>query len=70
MAEIFGFLASIISLISFLMNDVKSIRIINISSAILFLVYAILIDSISLILLNSLLIIIHSIYLLKKEKKK
>lgn len=47
MYEIIGVIASVIVLISFVMNGEKKIRIINIIGALLFVIYGILINAFS-----------------------
>ncbi|MDY5929887.1 MAG: YgjV family protein [Candidatus Onthovivens sp.] len=70
--EIIGIIATLFVLISFLMKKAELIRIINIVGAVLFVIYGVLINSISTYILNSCLIIIHIIYLVKYliDKKK
>lgn len=69
MHEIICLFASLICLIGFLMKDTKSIRTINSCSSVLFAIYGIFINSITLIIFNTLLVIIHLIYLYFEEKK-
>lgn len=52
MYEIIGVIASVIVLISFVMNAEKKIRIINIIGALLFVIYGILINAFSVWFLN------------------
>ena len=66
--ELFGLLGSIFVLISFLINDIKKVRIINIIGALLFVVYGILINAFSTWFLNGALILIHLYYLFIKRK--
>ena len=66
--ETIGLLASIFVLASFVVNDIRKVRFINIVGASLFVVYGYLIGAFSTWLLNGLLIFIH-IYYLRKEKK-
>lgn len=66
--ESIGILATIFVLISFLMNDIKRVRIVNIIGASLFVVYGVLIEAFSTYLLNGVLIIIHLYYLTTKKK--
>lgn len=70
--EIIGIIATLFVLISFLMKKAELIRIINIVGAVLFVIYGVLINSISTYILNGCLIIIHIIYLVKYliDKKK
>ena len=64
--EKLGIIASIIILISFLTQDIKKIRIINIIGCILFVIYGILIDAFSVWFLNGMLCLVHVWKLLKK----
>ena len=66
--EVLGILATIFVLLSFLFNEQKLIRIVNIIGAVIFVIYGILINSISVWLLNGVLIVIHLVYLLRREK--
>lgn len=65
--EFIGIAATIFVLLSFLMNDIKKVRIINIIGAALFVIYGLLIGAFSTYLLNGLLILIH-IYYLSRQK--
>jgi hypothetical protein len=64
--ELLGIMATVFVLISFLMRDAVRIRKINIIGAFLFIVYGISINSVSVWLLNGVLLIVHIFYL-KKE---
>lgn len=66
--ELIGTLASIIILISFMMKDIVKIRIINIIGSLCFIIYGFFIGSFSVLLLNSVLVLVH-IYHLKKHGK-
>lgn len=66
--EIIGLAGTIFVLISFLMKDIKAVRIINIIGAALFVVYGALIGALSTWLLNGILIIVHIVYLIKGYK--
>ena len=66
-AELIGITGTLFVLLSFLMKEIKKVRIINIVGAILFVAYGILIGAISTWLLNGILIIIHIIYLKKEQ---
>lgn len=68
MHEAIGVLASVIVLLSFVMNGESKIRIINIIGAFLFIVYGVLINAFSVWFLNGTLLIVH-IYKLIKLKK-
>lgn len=67
MVEILGIIATLFVLAAFMLNNVKQIRIVDLIGAILFVVYGILIHSLSVSLLNGILIIIH-LYKLIKQK--
>lgn len=69
MIEIIGILASVFVLISFLFKSESTIRIINIVGAILFVIYGILINSISVWLVNGSLIFVHTYHLYKKFRR-
>jgi hypothetical protein len=68
MYEAIGVLASVIVLLSFVMNGESKIRIINIIGALLFVVYGVLINAFSVWFLNGTLLIVH-IYKLVKLKR-
>lgn len=68
--ELLGILATLFALLSFLMKRVEAIRSVNIIGALLFIVYGILINSPSTWLLNAVLVIIHTVYLIKYKIKK
>lgn len=68
MYEIIGVLASIMVLISFIMNGEKKIRIVNIAGALLFVVYGILINAFSVWFLNGALLFVHIHKLIKLYK--
>ena len=64
--EIIGLLATLFVLMSFLMNDIRRVRVINIIGAALFVVYGYLVGAFSTSLLNALLIAVHISFLKKK----
>lgn len=66
--EVIGLAGTIFVLISFLMKDIKAVRIINIIGAALFVAYGALIGALSTWLLNGILIIVHIVYLIKGYK--
>lgn len=66
--ELIGIAGTLFVLLSFLMKDIKMVRIINIIGAILFVVYGILINALSTWLLNAILVIIHIVYLTRSKK--
>lgn len=63
--EIIGLTATAFVLLSFLMREVKAIRIVNIIGAIGFVIYGVLINSLSTWVMNGILIVVHIFYLLK-----
>lgn len=65
--EAIGLTATIFVLISFLFKKSEAIRGVNIIGALLFVIYGILINSLSTWLLNGALILIHIFYLLRSE---
>ena len=67
MVEVLGIIATLFIVIAFAMNCKKSIRIFDTIGAILFIIYGIWIGSLSVWLLNGILVIIN-IYKLIKEK--
>jgi hypothetical protein len=68
MYELIGILATLFVLASFIVNDIRKVRIINIAGAALFVVYGILIGAFSTWLLNATLIVIHLYYLFTNRK--
>lgn len=66
--EAIGLAATTFVLLSFLMKQVKAIRLINIIGATLFVIYGLLIGSVSVWLMNGILIFVY-IYYLSKIKK-
>lgn len=66
--EILGIIATLFIILAFTLDDKNNIRKIDIIGAILFIIYGILINSISVTLLNSILLIIN-IYKLYKDNK-
>ena len=60
-----GTAASILVLMSFLFSGEKKIRLVNIFGAVLFVIYGALIDAFSVWFLNGMLLMVHTIKLLK-----
>lgn len=69
MIEIIGLLATVLVLVSFLYKNELHIRVVNIFGALLFVVYGILISSLSVWLLNGALVIIHVNRIIKLKNK-
>ena len=68
--EIIGYLASIVVLISFVMKEVKRLRMVNIAGCLLFTFYGVLLDfSIPLIATNLAIVFINVVYLIKLRKE-
>ncbi len=68
--EIIGILAGVIVLSSFLLKGEIKIRLLNIVGAVLFVVYGLLVKSLSVWLINFLLVIVHVIFILKRKGDK
>ena len=67
--EAIGITATLFVLASFLMNDIRLVRLINIAGAAFFVAYGLLIDAFSTWFLNAVLIVIHCCYLAKNESE-
>lgn len=67
MIEILGTIASLFVFVSFIFNDEKTMRLINIIGCVLFVIYGIIIISWSVILVNGGLIILHIYKLIKRR---
>lgn len=63
--EAIGLMATLLVLASFLVNDIKLVRTINIAGAALFVAYGLLIGAFSTWLLNAILIFVHFYHLIK-----
>lgn len=70
MYELIGVLASIIVLLSFVMNGESRIRVINIVGALLFVIYGLLINAFSVWFLNGTLLLVHIYKLIKLKRFK
>jgi hypothetical protein len=70
LTEFFGYLASIVVLLSFLMKDVRRLRMVNIIGCLLFTTYGVLLGfSIPIIVTNLSIIVINVVYLIKLRKE-
>jgi uncharacterized protein with PQ loop repeat len=67
-SEIIGYVASFLILISFLMKDMKKLRIINLFGCGAFILYGIMNQALPVIITNSAILLINLFYLFKKEK--
>ena len=65
--ELIGHAASVVVLSSFLMKNMLKLRIVNMSGAVLFLAYGILIYSWPIITTNTIIFFIHVHYLVKRR---
>jgi preprotein translocase subunit SecF len=68
--EVLGIIATLFILASFVLSGESKIRSINIIGSILFVIYGIIIGSISVWLLNGALILVHIYKIIKLKKKK
>lgn len=68
MTELIGILAGVMVLFSFVLTGEWKIRMVNIFGAVLFVIYGVLMDALSIWLLNGILIFVHLYYLLKVKK--
>lgn len=68
--EIIGILAGLIVLSSFLLKGELKIRLLNIFGAVLFVIYGVLIGSLSVWLINFLLVIVHIFFILRRKGDK
>lgn len=66
--EFIGLMATTFVLISFLMKKARSIRLVNIIGATLFVIYGLLIHSLSVWIMNGALIFVHIYYLMKGQE--
>lgn len=65
--EIFGFIADVFIVLSFLFNDVSKIRSFNILGSIIFIVYGCLLGAPSVVILNIIMIAINTYKIIKGE---
>jgi len=63
--ELIGLLASVLVLVSFLFKSIRTIRIISIVGCVVFVIYGLLINALSIWALNGALIIVHIYFLLR-----
>ena len=67
-AEIIGYIGTVLVLISFLMKDMKKLRIGNIIGSSTFIVYGLMLNSIPVIITNICIVSINAYYLFKENK--
>lgn len=65
--EWIGYAASAGVLLSFLMRDIRTLRMVNSVGCFLFIIYGILLSSVPVILTNVIIVIINIYYLLKRK---
>lgn len=65
MTEYIGYAASLMVLVSFLMKNIVTLRMVNIVGCLLFVTYGILLGSIPIIIANFAICMINSYYLIK-----
>lgn len=63
--ELFGYLGSLLIILSMMFTSINKLRIINIIGSIISLIYSIIVDAWPIVILNASLIIINSIQLIK-----
>ena len=63
--EIIGYIASAITVISFLMKNVIKLRIVNLTACLLFVLYGVMINSWPVVIVNSVVAIINVYYILR-----
>ena len=68
--EIIGLAASVLVLISFLMKEIRVIRIISIFGCIFWIVYGVWLGALSVWILNAILILVHIYFLIRMRKGK
>lgn len=66
--EIIGYIGTILVLSSFLMKEMKKLRIGNIIGSSTFIIYGILLQSIPVIITNVFIVLINAYYLFKEHK--
>lgn len=72
--EIFGYIGTGVVLISFIMKDIKWLRVVNMAGGLISLIYAILTNAMPVVVLNGSLILINGVQLMRiiraeREKK-
>lgn len=67
MVELIGILAGVLVLLSFVLTGERKIRMVNIFGAILFVIYGLSIDALSIWLLNGILVFVQLYYLVKMK---
>ena len=63
--EIFGYIGTGVVLISFIMKDIKWLRVVNMAGGLISLIYAILVNTMPVVVLNASLITINGVQLVR-----
>jgi len=66
--ELIGIVATLFIIASFLTKNLVKVRIVNLIGSVIFVVYGILIHSWSTAILNVIMIVVHLVYLLRRNK--
>ncbi len=66
--EYLGYLAMALIGISFLMKDIRKLRLLNLIGAILFIIYGVLLSQPPIYLLNSFIVLVNLYYLFQKRE--
>lgn len=67
--EIIGYIGTLLVLSSFLMKDMKKLRIGNIIGSSTFIIYGILLQSVPVFITNVFIVLINAYYLIKENKE-
>ncbi len=70
--ELFGYLGTALVLVSFVMHDIKWLRAVNMAGGLISLIYAIIVNTMPVVVLNASLILINGVQLmriLRQEKE-
>lgn len=65
--EYFGYAASALVLISFLMKNIRTLRLVNTAGCLFFITYGVLLSSIPIIVTNTAIVLINAYYLLRPK---
>ena len=65
--EVFGYISMIIALVSMMMKDIKTLRIVNSIACAMFVVYGFILGAYPIVIMNILVIIINVHQILKKQ---
>lgn len=66
-SEFFGWFAMVLTLLSFMVNDMFKLRVINSIGSIFWIVYGVQTESYPTIIVNVCILIIHSVWLIKNK---